>query len=241
MFTPEDLKAIRSGLIKDYPVSDAQQGVGIEISAEGGVRQQSVIQRHVFATLDESHQVGLSTGSIVLEAKSGYEGFEAFLGRWLKIVETVSPVIELNVQMRLGLRYVNQLVVENAAAGLASVVGRINPALVTPFGSDDFPYNITTSFQEVRLSEDDGHGTLRHGLQVAPQVMASGFPGDPASPRGFYTLDIDFFDDVPKDFGFDAHKDQLAAFNRRIWKLFRWAITDAEYEAMAPEQPNGNT
>jgi uncharacterized protein (TIGR04255 family) len=52
VFVPEDLKAIRNALKDDYPVSDTQQGVGIEISLESGVRQQSALQRYLYATLD---------------------------------------------------------------------------------------------------------------------------------------------------------------------------------------------
>jgi len=232
----EDLRAIRSAL-KDYPLSDTQQGIGIELNPESGVRQQPMIQRHLFSTLDESHQVSIGPGSLALEARSGYEGFKRFLERWLQIVGVVQSAIELTIQTRLGLRYVNQLLVEDASAGLAALSNRVNAALLSPFGSDGFPYHVTTSFEEMRLRDESLNGTLRHGLQLAAPVQAPGAPPTEGSvTRGFYALDIDFYDDQRKTFAIDDQKEQLKAFNHSIWNIFRWAVTDEEYARMEPRE-----
>src|SRR5438093_822441 len=80
---PQDLKKIRSDFLKDYPASGTERGIGIELSIEG-VRQQQTALRQVYGTRDGSHQVGLTSTALVLEARDGtqYEGFEHFLERW---------------------------------------------------------------------------------------------------------------------------------------------------------------
>jgi len=223
---PEDLKKIRKALAKEYPISDTEQGIGFEISLQAGVRQQTTMQRHVYKSRNGSHQVGLTSTALVLEARADYEGFQHFLTRWLAMLEVVEPILDLDTQLRLGLRYVNQLVVEDPSPGLEAVVGRINPTLLAPFQTEGFEHAITSSFQELRLSKETHKGSLRHGLQVAQE-------GSP--PQGIYLLDIDFYDDELVDYDNEKQKESLKLFNSEIWKIFRWSITDDEFARMEPE------
>jgi uncharacterized protein (TIGR04255 family) len=224
---PEDLKTARRGLAEDYPASGTEHGIGIELSVQG-MRQQQTTQRQVYGSRDGSHQVGLTPTALVLEARAGaqYEGFEYFLDRWLKTLDVVAPVAEINNQLRLGMRYTNQLPVEDAGPGLVALVDRVNPELLSPLGAVGFDFAIATSFEELRLQNEHGKATLRHGLQVAPE-------GEPRP--GVYVIDIDFYDDELADFDRDHHVEQLKLFNAQVWGLFRWSLTDAEYERMQPE------
>jgi uncharacterized protein (TIGR04255 family) len=228
VFLPEDLKKIRRELGKDYPASSTEHGMGIELSIEG-LRQQQTIQRHVYRTSDGAHQLGLTSTSLVLEGRGGgqYEGFERFLERWIKAVEVVEPIAEISTQIRLGLRYINQLPVKDASPGLDALDGRINPALLSPIGADGFSFAVVTSAQELRLANEYGKATLRHGLQVAQE-------GTP--PAGNYLVDIDFYDDEIADFELDKHVEQLKLFNSQVWSIFRWSLTDEEYERLEPKE-----
>jgi len=225
---PENLKEIRKGLVKEYPVSDTEQGVGIEISV-GGVRQQPTIERHVYRTRDGAHTIALTSTSLVLEGRGGteYEGFEHFLERWLVALDVVQRVAEIDTQIRLGLRYVNQLPVEDASGGLEAVRERINTALLSPLGADGFGFGVTRSFQELRLANAQGKATLRHGLQI---------PQDDAAGPAAYILDIDFYDDEIADYERERQVEKLKTFNLEIWNIFRWSITDQEYDRMQPEE-----
>jgi uncharacterized protein (TIGR04255 family) len=229
VFLPEDLKAIRRALAEVYPVPGTEHGIGIELTPEGTVRQQQTTQRQVYRTIDSSHLVALTGATLGLEARGPqYEGFRHLLDRWLVALEAVVPVAEITTQLRLGLRYVNQLRVEDAEVGLDAVAGRINPVLLSPSSAEGFEFRIATSFQELRLLQgEDGKATLRHGLQVAPA-------GD-AGLAGAYILDLDYYDDRVLSFDRDQHVEQLRAFNHGIWELFRWSLTSDEYESMEPE------
>jgi uncharacterized protein (TIGR04255 family) len=228
IFLPQDLKEIRKGLVKDYPVSDTEQGFGIELSVQG-IRQQPTVQRHVYRTQDGAHQIGLTATSLVLEGRGGreYEGFEQFLDRWLKALDVVKPVAEIDTQLRLGLRYVNQLPVEDASAGYEAVNGRINPPLLSPVGAEGFDFSVVRSFQELRLMNEQGKAALRHGLQVDQ---------DESPPKGAYILDIDFYDDEISAYDRERHIERLKVFNWQAWSIFRWSLTDSEYERMEPEE-----
>lgn len=233
----DDIKAIAEGLADDYPLPETEQGIGFQIGPEG-VKQQATTQRHLFVSLDRSHQVALMPGTIVLEAASNYEGFHSFADRWVKLAAVIAKVLAPKYQLRLGLRYVNQLPVEGDDMTLRAMEGRVNPQLLAPYGVDGFPYNVTSSLQELRLQGEDAKGTLRHGLQVA---AAQSMPGREPVQQAFYVLDLDFYDDEPKGFEQDSQLELLKLFNSRIWKIFRWSITDEEFERMQPEERDGTS
>ncbi len=225
---PEDYKKIRRELASEYPASDTEQGIGVELSVQG-IRQQATTERQVYRTRDGVHQVALTPTALVLEARDGreYEGFERFLERWMKVLEIVQPLAEINIQLRLGLRYVNQLPVEDASAGFDALTDRINPVLLSPAGAEGFDFSVARSFQELRLVDAQGKATLRHGLQAAD---------DESPPPGAYILDIDYYDDELADYDPERQVERLKLFNWRIWNIFRWSITDSEYERMEPEE-----
>lgn len=231
ILVPDDLKAIRRGLVDQYPDTDTEQGIAITLSSEGAMSQQQAMRRQIYRTSDRTHQIALTSTALALEAIGPhYEGFEHFLDLWLDAVKVVAPVVDLRRQLRIGMRYINQLEVAEPEPTLRALDGRVNPALLSPAGADLFEFEIVSSLQELRLRTGRGPATLRHGLQIPP----SGVPGSP--PPGVYVLDIDCYDDQPAPFEDEEHKAQLKSFNAQIWRLFRWSITDDEYERMQPQE-----
>src|ERR1700733_2088009 len=167
-FEPSDLKAIRRALADTYPDAATEHGIGIELSPEG-VRQQQTNQRQVYRTIDGSHQIGLTQTTLALEARGPkYDGFRSLLERWITALDAVAPVADIHTQLRVGLRYINQLQVPDATNGLAALVGRITPALLGPLTGEAFALQVLTSMQELRLAGEYGRATLRHGLQIVP-------------------------------------------------------------------------
>ena len=228
---PQDLKTIRKQLGKEYPISDTEHGLGFEFSVQG-LRQQQTLQRHVYRTRDGRCVIGLTSTTLVLEVLGGpdYHGFESFLDQWLTALNVVVGVAEVDTQVRLGLRYINQVGVDDVSVGLDAVADRINPALLSPYRADGFEFAIATSFEELRLAQGDRRATLRHGFQAVPD------PSTRAPGEGVYTLDIDVYDDEVKDFDRDGHVEELTDFNFKAWTIFRWSLTDAEYQRMEPEE-----
>ena len=226
---PEDRKALRRNLAKSYPVPTTQQGVSIQLNIQGAIQQrQGAGRRYTYRSREGSHQVAVSSTALVLEARGRtYEGFESLLNRWLDVLDVVAPIVDLDTQLRLGMRYVNQIPVEDASEGLDALVDRIQTALLSPLGTEGFEFSIARSFQELRMTGAQGKATLRHGLQVPPL-------GEQRA--GIYMLDVDFYDDDLMEFDRDRHVDQLKRFNLEVWKVFRWSITDSEYERMQPEE-----
>jgi uncharacterized protein (TIGR04255 family) len=232
IYLQEDLKAVRKALKGEYPDAGTDHAVSINVSPEGAMVQQEKTQRHVYRTFDGSHQIGLTETSLVLEARgSDYEGFEHFLDRWLQAVQVVVQAADVTLQSRLGLRYANQLRVDDAGDGIKALGQRVHPALLSPFGADGFEFEIQTSLHEMRLRNDSVTATLRHGLQVPLQVPSM----IPMAGQGIYVIDIDAYDDQPKPFGLEAHKESLKLLNAQVWGLFRWSISDQEFETMQPE------
>ena len=228
IYLQEDLKLVRQALKASYPDAGTEHAVSINVNPEGAMVQQEKTQRHVYRTFDGSHQIGLTETSLVLEARgSDYEGFEHFLDRWLLAIEVVVRAAEVTSQSRLGLRYANQLRVDDASDGMAALRERVHPALLSPLDAEGFGFDIQTALHEMRLRNDAVTATLRHGLQIPPNAPTAG--------QGVYVIDIDAYDDQPKAFELEAHKESLKLLNAQVWDLFRWSITDSEFEDMKPE------
>jgi len=243
-FEDGDLKAVKRALDEHYPVPGTEHGLAIEVGPQG-LRSQQSSQRQIYRSRDGSHQIGLTSTALALEAHGGaqYEGFEHFLERWLFALDSVKPIAEITTQLRLGMRYVNQLQVEDATIGVAALVDRINPALLSPYGADGFDSEIAMSFEQLRLRDEHGKATLRHGLQAVAGhalpgqvVLGQAVAGEESSPLGVYVLDIDYYDDELADFDRDRHIEQLKLFNLQVWKIFRWSLTEDEYQRMGPEE-----
>ena len=233
----DDIKAVTNALAEDYPLPETEQGIGFQIGPEG-VKQQATTQRNLFITLDRSHQIALMPGTLVLEAASKYEGFHQFADRWMKAVSAVSAILQPRLQLRLGLRYVNQLPAEGENTTIRAMEGRINPTLLAPYGVEGFPYDVTTSLQELRLQGENAKGTLRHGLQIA---ALPGVAGREPTQQALYVLDLDFYDDQARPYDEAAQLESLKLFNSCIWKIFRWSVTDEEFQRMQPEERDGGS
>ena len=215
----DDATRLQQALAEDYPLVETQAGLMLQTQ---GVPLPST--RYAFVSRDGSHAVLFAQNTLALECRTGYEGWKAFCTRWEGVVSAAADNFGGHVlQQRIGLRYINQIEAV-AAEGLRGMEGCVNPALLQPLGDESRLFQqINSSMQELRVAQELGVCTVRHGLQMSDD-------GDAA-----YILDFDYYSDEMTQLDVATQIELLNGFNLGVWKLFRWSLSDEQYERFEPE------
>lgn len=217
----DDATRLQQALSEDYPLVETQPSL---MTAMQGASVPTPTLRFSYVSVDGSHAVLFTSSTLGLECRSGYKGWKPFCERWERVLSTAREhVDELVWQQRIGLRYINQLDAV-ATDGLRGMEGRIHPALLQPLGDESGLFEqINASFQELRVAQEFGVCTVRHGLQVADDGEAA------------YVLDFDYYNDQMTRLDVTGQVELLKNFNLGVWRIFRWCLTDDQYQAFEPE------
>ncbi|MBI2764920.1 MAG: TIGR04255 family protein [Chloroflexi bacterium] len=165
-----------------------------------------------FRTEDGAWVAGLAVNFLSLETKD-YRHFPDFGERFNVLLAALTDVYEIRDFGRVGLRYVNLFKAEQFPGGWA---GRINPSLLGPLADPQLGPEVTGAQQIFALADGDWTIAIRHGLDDA----------------GNYLLDIDHATEAKT--GMADVPARLAEFNRRIFQVFRWSITEDMHQQMEP-------
>jgi uncharacterized protein (TIGR04255 family) len=166
-----------------------------------------------FKTEDDAWSAILSINSLSLETAeySDFHDFERRLSIFEQGFQRRYPVDHYN---RVGLRYINLFDANAFPGGWRE---RLNPQLLGPLRDDTLGNEVIEGRQIIVLEEPDEDWGIRiqHGTD-----------------NGGYRLDIDHYTNERVEAG-DVIE-HLRAFNRRIYQVFRWAISDTLHEEMEP-------
>lgn len=165
-----------------------------------------------FRTEDGAWAAGLAASFLSLETKA-YRHFPDFAERFAILLAALSEVYGIRSFSRVGLRYVNLFRSEQFPGGWKD---RINPSLLGPLGDPRIGAEVTGAQQLFALAGDDWTIAIRHGLDDS----------------GSYLLDFDHATESKVDV--ESVHPRLAEFNRRIFQVFRWSITDDLHQEMEP-------
>lgn len=219
-----------------FEFASVQPAAAKELSVSvtpSGVQSSTVAQANGFQLSDPGHHtvVTILPSSVAVQVNR-YERWSISLRPTLDaLLTTVGDVLEPQLRTRIGLRYVNRFA--DARARTASHwTTRIDPELLGPLCKQSFADRVTSSQQQLDLSETTGRGqTLRHGCFQ-----------DSANRGTFsYLLDIDAYDTATELFRPNEVLDVVEALNRASAKTFRWAITDAYADELGLEEVDGPT
>ncbi|MBI2912769.1 MAG: TIGR04255 family protein [Chloroflexi bacterium] len=166
-----------------------------------------------FRTEDGAWTLALGVDNMSLET-SRYQDFPDFERRFVVAEESLRQVYGIDHYVRVGLRYINTFRTSEFAGGWAD---RINPLLLGPLTDPAVGSQVTDYIQAFKIAEADWTILIRDGV----------------TDSGDYQLDIDHATEVrvPAQDVIDRIRD----FNRRVYQVFRWAITERMHEEMEPE------
>lgn len=192
---------LQSQLRKKYPQYKRVKTVDV---SEGGSTPADT--RYLFATVDKKWLVTLKSFSIGLETEA-YTQFSDFYERLGHVLDASKDIIDTDFFTRVGLRYINELPIDN----IDSFAQWINPDLATALANGVFG-TASHFLTEVRGSTDVGRYSFRHGIKEKEDK---------------YTLDFDFFEENVK---FDETLELLKRFNALNFAFFHYCLGPRAFE-----------
>jgi uncharacterized protein (TIGR04255 family) len=188
---------LQKELRKEFPHYERAQ---VNLVGPGAVENEI---RYLFRSKKKDWVVSFKAFAVALET-SHYTNFEEFAGRLERLLTKSKPLLDSDFFTRVGLRYVNEIVIEDG-----ELSGWISDALVSPLAEGIYG-TVERFFQEVRGFAETGRYTLRHGMVRADQAE-----------RQVYTLDFDFYEE---DVQFESVLPMISEFNKQSFRFFMWVI-----------------
>jgi uncharacterized protein (TIGR04255 family) len=216
------LKTLKEALSEEYPVMQPLQSVEIQVGAPGA--QASTQRGWRLASLDQGWSVALLEDALALET-TNYKDWEDFDGRLRRLMAAIDEALAPKVEVRLGLRYVNELRLE-AVEKPADWSSYLRSELVALTASELISPSVVSSQQTLQLDAGDG----------AVLNMRHGSPGSIAEPldQPVYLLDFDCFREGQRPLEVDGLLAEGDRFNTLITSVFQWCLTEALWKELDP-------
>ena len=204
-----------------YPEYEA----GIPILPHGGYRELEAAvsgeKIHRFSSEEKDWELSLKKDSIELSCSANYKNYTDFKEKFKDILEFFQKVYEPSYFSRIGLRYrnmVNKIFLPHIERDIKDFIPEhIFPILSTPQATD------LKHLQKV-YQFDDGD-TKANVIYVLSEISGS-FGKKELKDEESYIIDIDCF--VEKNIeGINNVFARCDEFNRNVWNIFQWSITDA--------------
>lgn len=200
---------LRNVLRKDFPHYERQQSVNLSDPAEKEVR-------HLLTSKKGEWLVSIKSSSIAIET-SRYTHFDDFQQQIRLVVDKCRPLLDTDFFTRVGLRYVNEVLIEDE-----KIDGWIRDDLVSPLVSGVYG-KVSRYIQEVRGLTKSGKYTFRHGIS-----------GVEVNKPAIYTVDFDFYEENVEA---DAMLPLISEFNRESFRFFLWAIGPKVKDRLGKNKP----
>lgn len=218
------LTSFQESLALSYPIPNVEAAVALVASPQG--MQTSTVQVHRFSSIDRTWSVVLTNDAVALECRSGgYSEVRDFAARFCAVLEAVQSTLKPRLQLRFGLRYINELRHPKAKTFEAWKELGLNPDMLGIAARNVFGGEVTQTVNEVVTKRSDGQLLIRHGALSGTTVM----PVLNSAPKQgpFYLLDLDYYDEQPGDF--NPHPlDRIILYNEFLYRIFRWCIGEGE-------------
>jgi uncharacterized protein (TIGR04255 family) len=213
---PDRMIGLQEAIHADYPElrPEQSQNVRIRPGREPEV-ESSVIWR--FVDISGRWQAAIAQDFAALETEV-YTSRDDFLSRFDKLIGAVEAALKPQLTTRLGLRYIDRLR-DSAVENIGTMVRPEMLGLAGPFRQ-----RAQLVSGEALLDATEGRVRARWGL-LPPKASfdpAAATPIDAAS----WMLDLDMFREERREFVSDALLAEVEAFAKRIYTIFRWAVTD---------------
>jgi uncharacterized protein (TIGR04255 family) len=223
--TKQELLAALQRDLADYPLFAQLMGQEIVLGPEGVQSHEAKPASFRFSSDDEVWNIGLSLDSLSLQT-TRYNHFNDFVDRWRSIASVVQEHMAPSRQLRVGLRYVDELRAEGADSP-AKWADLLAPEVLGLAASKSWAPMATQSFQEWVLNiDEDVRCTIRHGF--LPTAVHGRDP--------FYLLDTDCYIEHVAPFQPEMQVAYLDRFNDVAYKLFRDSLAEPLYAAFEPEE-----
>lgn len=207
---PGALAAFHDVLKERYPRSAPEQQLALTVGPAGAVPgPASVLWR--FQGIEDGWSVAVARDFVSIETTT-YERFEHLRERVAEVLEAIIA-LGVTVRERLGLRYIDEIRHPQAARP-GDWRELIEEELLGMVGGERLGDDVIQALQEIRLREQHGSVTIRHGYLGA----------EATGNEPFYLLDLDYFDEHSATLVPGEVLDRIDGYHRTIHNLFETAI-----------------
>jgi len=206
----------------EYPILEQVEESAILIGAEGPVQR----ERHRvwrFSQQKDGWQVALSKDFIALTSHE-YTDRADFLSRLERLLHALDVTIGPKLCTRLGIRFVDRLTDDSKLKSIDQLVKeQIRGAARGTLGDPSVEELHALSDHLYRLGDE----SALHARWGFVPAGATFDPGVEPSERASWVLDLDAYSTEPTDWSPEALAERSRLFGERIYRYFRWAVTDA--------------
>jgi uncharacterized protein (TIGR04255 family) len=213
---PDRMIELQEVIRTDYPELRPEQSQNIRLKADRDPEvESSIIWR--FVDISGRWQAAIAPDFAALETDA-YTSRDDFLGRLAKLFGAVEAALKPRLATRLGLRYIDRL----QGPAVENIATMVRPEMLGLAGP--FRERVRRVSGEALLDATEGRVRARWGL------LPPGASFDPAAAAPIDTaswmLDLDMFREERREFVCDALLAEVQAFAKRIYTIFRWAVTN---------------
>lgn len=204
-----------------YPVLRPEREVSLLLTPQGVHTggDASPVWRFLDRSEDPEWKVSLAPSFLALDT-SHYSSRADFVGRLRAVLDALVGTIGPSVCDRLGVRYVDRVVLDDEDTDLASLVRPevLGVARVEPGPETALVHSISDT--EFRLGDATLHG--RWG-RLPASAQLDPFHGDVVDSPS-WILDLDMYETGLGSLDVDELTSRTATFAERIYRFFRWAV-----------------
>jgi uncharacterized protein (TIGR04255 family) len=214
---------IREALATEYPLVTTEQAMNIVIGPQG-IGQTPGANMLRFTSIDSRWSVVLSSEFVSLETRE-YTNVNDLATRFASVLRYIDNYFNPRHQLRIGLRYINELRHSNGDS-YDAWKRFLNPELLGLAAQGILGGRIEQTIGEVLTRRADGHLLVRHGFLRGTTITPT--LNRPAKTGHFYLLDLDYYNETPVKFDVEVPIEQLRKYNDILYRVFRWSIGDGE-------------
>lgn len=223
--TNEDaVERFHKSLRDEYPIISQEHELALLAGPDGVVQQpgQEVLWR--FSDLDARWKITLSKEFIAIDT-TAYDSRADFIRRLRGVLEALASVRRIIAVQRFGMRYVDRLVVDD----VTNLQRLIRGPLIAPI--ELIPLDgaaVAHSVSETVFTLADMRMKVRTALLPPNQTFD---PSIAPRPDKSWILDFDAFSTNRIAFDVDRVVADAERYAQRVYRMFRWAVSDEALRA----------
>lgn len=212
--THEGAGAVHDVLGDMYPRLLAEQQQVVTMTPSGSTIV--AVPQYRLTDLNRAWSVVLGTDQLSVET-SNYSSWTDLRARLEAALTAVTDLTRLRVRERVGLRYINNI----QPSDDGTFNGRVRPDLLGPASDEGWHRHILSMIGQIAAKDGDAQLILRVGLAAQPLLP----PGvTPDSATSGYLIDIDCFNDQPREFSLEETLQYFDQLNDVDYRCFCWAV-----------------
>jgi uncharacterized protein (TIGR04255 family) len=227
---PGFVAPFQEALRNDYPIMRQERQLQVLVGPSGGFPQDAGVILRFEQQDPDSWQITLAPTFVSLSAKR-YSRRSDFLARLTVVLHALDSWLGPKVCDRIGIRYIDRLRGEQ----LAQLSKLVRPEVLgIGAAAPDSDIEVVHTLADALFRLDDS-SELRSRWGLLP-ARGTYDPGVEPVSETSWVLDLDHYTAGQEDFDLAAISGRAATFCDRIYRFFRWSVTDDFLDVFGAER-----